>query len=79
MPGTRGDYAALVAERMRRHVAGSPFAINGGRAHLDVTVSMGVSASLDDIDSADALLKRADEALYRAKQAGRNRVMSQAA
>ncbi len=79
MPGTRGDYACLVAERLRRHVAGSPFPIRGGAERIDVTVSIGVSASITGIDSAEKLLKRADEALYRAKQAGRNRVIAAAA
>jgi two-component system cell cycle response regulator len=79
MPGTRGDYACLVAERLRRHVAGSPFPIRNGADHIDVTVSIGVAASVVGGDSAERLLKRADEALYRAKQAGRNRVVAEAA
>jgi two-component system cell cycle response regulator len=79
MPGTRGDYACLVAERLRRHVAGSPFPIRGGLERIDVTVSIGVSASVVGADTADKLMKRADEALYRAKQAGRNRVIAEAA
>jgi two-component system, cell cycle response regulator len=79
MPGTRGDYACLVAERLRRHVAGSPFPIRGGEERIEVTVSIGVSASLSGPDTAERLIKRADEALYRAKQAGRNRVIAEAA
>ncbi|MBL8558180.1 MAG: PleD family two-component system response regulator [Hyphomonadaceae bacterium] len=79
MPGTRGDYACLVAERLRRHVAGSPFPIRGGIERIDVTVSIGVAVSLTGADSAERLLKRADEALYKAKQTGRNRVMAEAA
>jgi two-component system cell cycle response regulator len=79
MPGTRGDYACLVAERLRRHVAGSPFPIRGGAERIDVTVSIGVAVSMTGADSADRLIKRADEALYKAKQTGRNRVMAEAA
>lgn len=79
MPGTRGDYACLVAERLRRHVAGSPFPIRGGAERIDVTVSIGVAVSMLGSDSADRLIKRADEALYKAKQTGRNRVMAEAA
>ena len=79
MPGTRGDYACLVAERLRRHVAGAAFPIRGGAERIDVTVSIGVSASVSGADTAEKLLKRADEALYRAKQAGRNRVIAEAA
>jgi two-component system cell cycle response regulator len=79
MPGTRGDYACLVAERLRRHVAGSPFPIRGGAERIEVTVSIGVAVSMHGADSADRLIKRADEALYKAKQTGRNRVMAEAA
>lgn len=79
MPGTRGDYACLVAERLRRHVAGSPFPIRGGAERIDVTVSIGVAVTEQGADTAERLLKRADEALYKAKQTGRNRVMAAAA
>jgi two-component system cell cycle response regulator len=79
MPGTRGDYACLVAERLRRHVAGSPFPIRGGADRIEVTVSIGVAVSEGGPDTAERLLKRADEALYKAKQSGRNRVMAAAA
>ena len=79
MPDTRGDYACLVAERLRRHVAGAPFPIRGGAERIDVTVSIGVAVAEAGVDTADRLLKRADEALYKAKQTGRNRVMAAAA
>jgi two-component system, cell cycle response regulator len=79
MPNTRGDYACLVAERLRRHVASAPFSIKAGSDALSVTVSLGVAVSTGGADSADKVLKRADEALYRAKQNGRNRVMAAAA
>jgi two-component system, cell cycle response regulator len=79
MPNTRGDYACLVAERLRRHVSGAPFAIKAGTDALSVTVSLGVAVATGVGDTADKVLKRADEALYRAKQNGRNRVMAAAA
>jgi two-component system cell cycle response regulator len=79
MPNTRADYATLVAERLRRHVAGAPFAIRGGAERIDVTVSLGVAASIVGVDTAETLLKRADTALYKAKQNGRNRVIGEAA
>jgi two-component system cell cycle response regulator len=74
MPRTAGDVACLAAERLRRHVCAAPF--HGPRlaAPLDVTISVGV-ASAGAEDDADSLLKRADEALYEAKRAGRNRVI----
>jgi two-component system cell cycle response regulator len=46
---------------------------------LDITVSIGVACSDHSEDTADILLKRADEALYEAKRAGRNRVIGKAA
>jgi two-component system cell cycle response regulator len=79
MPDTRGDDAALVAERLRRHVAGSPFVAPATRERIDVTVSVGVATSSGAEDTAETLIKRADQALYRAKSGGRNRVVAEAA
>jgi len=67
-PETGLEGAVLVAERVRLAVKGTVF--ESGRAH---TVSLGV-AQLREGDSADALLQRADTALYEAKRAGRDRV-----
>jgi two-component system cell cycle response regulator len=79
MPRTTGDIACLAAERLRRNICASPFAIPGLAQSLDITISIGVACSDQANDTADLLLKRADEALYEAKRAGRNRVMSKAA
>jgi len=78
MPNTPGDTACLAAERLRRHVAAAPFIVGGAAGHLDVTVSLGVAQSEGMDETAEALLKRADEALYEAKRAGRNRVVGRA-
>ena len=78
MPDTELEHAHRIAERLRRHVAGSPFRVSGGHELLSVTISIGV-ASAGPGDEADALLKRADEALYSAKSEGRNRVIARAA
>jgi diguanylate cyclase (GGDEF)-like protein len=72
LPGADLDAAAAYAERLRQRVAESPHATEGGQ--LAVTVSIGIAAIYADDQSADAALKRADRALYRAKAAGRNRV-----
>jgi two-component system cell cycle response regulator len=70
--------AALVAERIRRRIAGDPFAIEQGAKAIDVTLSIGLAA-LGGNDTAASILKRADQALYRAKRDGRNRVVADAA
>ena len=66
---TSAEQAVEAAERFRSVAASRPIPTDVG--DLTVTVSIGV-ASLDDEDSINDLLKRADEALYKAKQAGRN-------
>lgn len=79
MPGATGDLACLAAERIRRQVATMPFTVSAGQERLDVTVSIGVAANEGPQDTAEAILKRADEALYEAKRAGRNRVSGRTA
>ncbi len=64
--------AATVAERLRAAVAANPIDCEG--IALDVTVSVGVAAVRPSANSVDEVLARADKAMYRAKQNGRNRV-----
>jgi two-component system cell cycle response regulator len=73
MPETELAVARKVAERLCRHVAEDAFIARSGDLTLPVTCSVGVAAWLPD-ESAEALLKRADDALYAAKHEGRNRV-----
>jgi two-component system cell cycle response regulator len=79
MPDTRLADAERIAERIRLHVAGSPFRVAGGSELLTVTISVGVAATIGDQDTPETLLKRADSAVYEAKHAGRNRVIAKAA
>ncbi|HEY5071393.1 MAG TPA: PleD family two-component system response regulator [Caulobacteraceae bacterium] len=79
MPDTRLADAEKIAERIRIHVAGSPFKVGAENNLLDVTISIGVAATLGAGDGAGALLKRADRAVYEAKAAGRNMVIARAA
>lgn len=81
MPDTDMSFASVVAERLRQEVATSKFILNSGRDELSVTVSIGIASTENgpDEDSAQKLIKRADEALYEAKTSGRNRVINSAA
>src|SRR5262245_15195473 len=78
MPETDMAVATLVAERLRRRIASEPFPIQQGASKVEVTISVGIAA-LAHGESAAAVLKRADQALYRAKRDGRNRVVPDAA
>lgn len=76
MPDTDGEIAEAVAGRLLRDVGGVPFSILDGAVELPVTVSIGVTTSAGNDDSAAEMLARADEALYAAKDAGRNRMVA---
>jgi diguanylate cyclase (GGDEF)-like protein len=72
MPQTRLEDAARVCERLREAFAQEPF--DNLQAGLRITVSIGL-ASEEGLESHEALLVRADAALYRAKRGGRNQVV----
>lgn len=74
MPGTKIENARDVANRMRQRIQDTPFAVTHEVGQLSKTVSVGMSHINHMGDSAESLLKRADEALYRAKNGGRNLV-----
>tara|TARA_R110002124_G_scaffold104370_5_gene254301 strand:+ start:22936 stop:24330 length:1395 start_codon:yes stop_codon:yes gene_type:complete len=76
---TELDVAVLAAERLRREIESVPFIINDDGSKVKVTASFGITQFMGRHDSSKAMLKRADEALYRAKEAGRNQVISKAA
>jgi len=78
MPRTNGDIGCLAAERLRRNVCAAPFNAPGAPHPIEITVSIGVACTATADDTPEALLKRADEALYDAKRAGRNRVIGKA-
>jgi two-component system cell cycle response regulator len=79
MPDTDMAVATMVAERLRRRIAADAFAINRGEHKVAVTISIGLAALGGAGDVAADVLKRADQALYRAKRDGRNRVVADAA
>jgi two-component system cell cycle response regulator len=77
MPDTHGGLALLVGERIRQKIAGEPFQAEGA-PRMNVTVSVGVASLASPSDTAQTLMKRADDALYEAKRQGRNRVATAA-
>ncbi|MEM9058262.1 MAG: DUF484 family protein [Pseudomonadota bacterium] len=84
LPDTDSASGAATAERIRRVVRGAPVSLDGGEA-VTVTVSIGVASTLPPRATVgqpaelktigEALLASADHALYRAKAAGRDRVL----
>ncbi len=72
LPETDGDGALVVAERVRASLAATPVIVEA-RA-VPVTGSIGIASWLPGEPSIEMTLRRADLALYAAKQAGRNRV-----
>jgi diguanylate cyclase (GGDEF)-like protein len=73
LPETDLDTARAVAERLRLAIQGTVILKTAAGDPQPTTVSLGLTQWRMD-DTVDALVHRADEALYRAKAAGRNRV-----
>ncbi|SEN67915.1 diguanylate cyclase [Palleronia pelagia] len=71
LPDCNLEEARITAERLRAAICGAPMSLPDG-SHCRVTLSVGVACGLG---APEALLERADTALYRAKAAGRNRVV----
>lgn len=72
MPETTGKDAYRVAEIVRRSICDRPFTFGGDT--FSTTISVGVAAYNRDNDDVESMLKKADDALYCAKQSGRNSV-----
>ena len=73
MPEIGIENARESAERLRRSIENEPFPLKSGK-NIQITISIGVSQFHHEHDHQEALLARADEALYEAKENGRNRV-----
>ncbi|MEO5377541.1 MAG: diguanylate cyclase [Magnetococcus sp. DMHC-6] len=72
LPNTQRDQAMLIAERFRLLIEEHSFVYDNKT--IPVTASMGIAAYQPDVIDGTALFKRADLALYQAKEQGRNRV-----
>lgn len=75
LPETPLQIAVVVAERLRAVISEKPIVVGDGAA-ISVSISVGVAVTRDAGETAAALMRRADEALYTAKAHGRNCVMS---
>ena len=76
LPYTHIDEAKIVGERLRKAVESTPISINDEDSEaqsIGVTISMGL-AEFNTKESGEELFERADKALYKAKEGGRNRV-----
>jgi diguanylate cyclase (GGDEF)-like protein len=73
MPETGREQAYEVAERLRLEVAQSLVAVDAHR--ISITLSLGIATLAGEQDTLELILQRADQALYSAKQSGRNRVV----
>ena len=79
MPDTDMTFAFNIAERLRQSIETTPIPISRAPGQLKITISIGIARCEGAGDSAERLLHRADQALYRAKRTGRNKVVADAA
>ncbi|MCX2980884.1 diguanylate cyclase [Halieaceae bacterium IMCC14734] len=74
LPATDSAQAARIGERLRHEIQEKVWLCDS-RIDQKITSSFGVTSTADSAESADALVDRADQALYESKESGRNRVM----
>ncbi|MFH1397599.1 MAG: GGDEF domain-containing protein [Candidatus Omnitrophota bacterium] len=72
LPETKKEEARFAAERIREAIEDE--AIRAYDENLKITISLGIAMLPEDALDTEALIDKADQALYKAKQAGRNRV-----
>ena len=75
LPETNLEQAKVVAERIQKTWEGSPVNLDGELIHS--TVSIGVAEATPSDTTFDDILRRADRMMYKAKEAGRNRVVAE--
>ena len=72
LPNTKAEIAAQVAERIRLAIMKTEFTVADDK--FNITSSFGIACWTDNLSNAEAFVSQADEALYVAKESGRNRV-----
>ena len=75
MPDSTQETCMAVAERLREAIAASPVVIAEQNLEIPITVSIGVTISQGAADDSATIMRRGDEALYEAKNSGRDRVV----
>jgi|ERR1051326_359997 diguanylate cyclase (GGDEF)-like protein len=73
LPQTSLEEAAVIADRIRRKILNTQFPRGKSQPLGAVTVSIGLSSLSSSLDSAEAIVRAADRALYHAKRHGKNR------
>lgn len=73
LPGATIENALMVAERIRSNIEKMKIALPSGQM-LNITISIGVTERKDS-DSVQSIIDRADQALYKAKEGGRNKII----
>jgi diguanylate cyclase (GGDEF)-like protein len=71
LPRTASHEAEQIVARLWQAVSGNPFHVDN--EVIPVTISIGIAEHNESVENIDTLMRHADEALYQAKQAGRNR------
>ena len=75
LPAANGSQILAIAERMRQSIEKMGIALSDGSRTIRITASFGVvTLRLEQGDDVDSIIGRADDALYKAKNSGRNRV-----
>ncbi|MHC5209815.1 MAG: GGDEF domain-containing response regulator [Planctomycetota bacterium] len=74
-PETDLSQAATIVDRFRARLAEAPILLNVAKTSMPLTISGGI-AELEEHDTRETFVERADQALYRAKETGRNRLIA---
>jgi len=75
-PNTTKENAVKICEKLRQMIKDFKFPNEESQPHGDLTISFGISSFPEDGDTYEELVKKADIALYRAKELGKDRVIS---
>jgi len=76
LPNTLGKDAEIVAEKLRKSVEEYKFINEESQPSGKVTITFGLADYPEDSDSAEGVMKKADDALYRGKESGKNQVFA---